>query len=423
MLRNALTIALMFFIGNCAVACRFSFDKQRVHGGFGPRGSAEVKVMVWASDDALATTVALAAESNASIDKVQVAGAALRDSKLSPYPEAHCALARDAGANYLLHASTDVSYHQTYVCTQYRGILKSLVSQDREECVEGHYANQHTTYSFTLALLDTAACRKAPGILFEQVVSGPEEFSRPEAEELLSQAVPAKVREFSFPWQANVQHRGPPARAQIPATSDETNAGDILASFRGDDYLGLSRVKSVSPGELRVEPLSCCFDLEVNDALQQRGLYHLVDIGVGVSATRLTGADDALLVGPGWHLRGYALTGGLVLGLSGDLLVHDESSVILNNLEIGWLWKLFPGLDAAAMLAGGFGAYGTEGRETQIGAHASAFAALTYNPLPWLYLQLEGGYLYSSDYVDQGPRAERFIRAPIARFNLGLELH
>ena len=425
-------LVLLLLVATCG--CRLSFDKHTHRGGFPPRQNVEVSAVVWSTDEELGRTVLAAARANPTVARVAVldeaaiqAAAGCTGGGCPDRPQARCDQAAAQGADYLLVPSARVDYDQDFVCTRPPGLLDLLDNPKGGECKGGRYENQRTAVSFELEVHDVGLCRRVQGITWHELVDGEEEVSRPEAEALLAREVPRRVGAFPFPWQAQVEAPGPAARARVAAAPDPPRTGDVLATFRGRDYLGLSRVSGSSDRTIEVRPLTCCFRHQAGDVLQQRGPYRLVDLGVGASATALQlGGDSSVLAGVAWHLHSYPIVGGWLFGLSGDVVGRDRTRAYLTTAEAGHVWKTVPGLDLSVLVGAGIAvAEHTAGpTDPSVAAHATAAVGLTFNPMPWWYVQLRAGYVHSASFGDlDGTGADAAVRGPLGRLGVGIEFH
>ena len=425
-------LVLLLLVATCG--CRVSFDKHTHRGGFPPRQNVEVSAVVWSADEELGRLVLAAAAANPTVaravalDEAAVAAAAGCTGGGCPdRQQERCAQAAAQGADYLLVPSARVDYDQDFVCTRHAGLLDTLANPKGGDCKGGRYENHRTAVSFELEVHDVGLCRRVQGITWHELVEGEEQVSRPVAEELLAREVPRRVRAFPFPWQAEIEAPGPAARARVAAAPDPPRTGDVLATFRGRDFLGLSRVAGASDQAIEVRPLTCCFRHEAGDVLQERGPYRLVDLGVGASATVLDrGGDRSILGGVAWHLHSYPIVGGWLFGLSGDVVGRDRARAYLTTAEAGHVWKTIPGLDLSVLIGAGIAvAEHTAGpTDPSVAAHATAAVALTFNPMPWWYLQLRAGYLHSTGLGDlDGTGADAAIRGPLGRLGVGIEFH
>lgn len=415
----------MLRVWSCAIlvvvgGCRLSFDKAEHGGGFPPRANSEARAALYASSPELAAMVLAALRANPTLAQVEL----LDDSAADTERHERCRQLAIRGVDYLLYASGGVEFDRSFVCDRYDYDLLDMKADS--ECVDGHWEDERATARFDLTVIDTGFCSPAPGVHAVEVIAGPEESSRPEAEALVARMVAHELNELSFPWQARIVAAGAPARAEAPSTDERVAPGLVLATFRGRDYLGLSRAESIPGAGLGVTPMSCCFSLQPGDVVQQRDSYHLIDVGLGAAAASLSaeGRGRRLAAGAYWHLRRYRIGGGFVGGVSGSTVGADGDRVSIFTLEGGYLFKLVPGLDLAALAGAGVGVAESGDRDQVPGAHLRAAAAFTFNPMPWWYLQLELGALLSSRYGDRlDDGFSLALRTPTATLGLGLEFH
>lgn len=404
--------------------CRFSFDKQESFGGFLPRLHAEVRLLVLESEHAGAEENAKTWHANATVDGVELLSRdearLLREScKTRPcinplQPLCEAATARDHA--YLIEYSSSADYSATFVCTKEESILSKS-----PKCVRGHEEDQQTTANIEVQIIDARRCERIKTSQWTQVVLGAKAESLPEAERLIPEAAARMAREFAFPEQAQLVASADGDVVAAPGSQVLEQDGQLLAAFREADYLGLARARRAGRDGLTIEPMSCCFTPRPGDQVQERAPYHLIDFNVAVAMAVQDNSRD-LAGGLHLHVRRYPVIGGLVFGLSGDLIYGGTHILSMGNLEFGYQFKPIPGIELLAAATGGLGALqDEEDTSSQLGAQIGALGGINWNPHNWWYLGLELNFMHV--FADEA--GARFLdpRIPIARMSVGLEFH
>ena len=413
---------LVFALLGAASGCRFSFDKAQMHGGFGPRRNQQVQLLVLESEDEVGKEFVAGWQSNPDVGRVMVLSVSeARDlencshctSRLQPY----CEKLAELGVDYFVESDSSVQYEQTFVCERYE---LSLSTKKPETCSSGHFDNQHTKAELRFDIIDAHRCQRVQGGSWSTVVQGEKAVSYETGQGELRRQSRLLASHFSFPKQGALSVS---AEGQLVADTDfELQEGQVLAAFRGYDYLGLTRAEQGAHG-LSVEPLSCCFDPRAGDVIQQRGSYHLVDITVGMSSTLSeVNGSKSLAAGLHSHLRYSSIVGGIVWGVSGDLLGRGGQRMSQGTLELGYQLKPLPGIELLAALSGGVRHVVDDGTtNSEVGGVLGAVVGMRWNPQNYWFV---GGEVQLARDVGLSSTMH-FVasNAPLARFYVGLELH
>jgi hypothetical protein len=407
-------------------ACRFSWSTWQ---GAPPRTSNEIKLTLYAADDASKALARSALARDPLVTLIELDASVIEQAKSAcggatcqPALDAACSWSALQGAEYYAIASSYAGYRSDYECTQY----DSDFFDKHDECVAGHEKNQATIASYTFDVYDVKTCKQVPALSHKTNVRawGPEEQSRPEALAKLAARVPAKSE--ALPEQIMITAEG-----RVSAAAPD----GFYALYRDGQYRGYVRLRGAATPAEEVRPMYVPLAPAPGDALVARGRRKFVDLAIdGAIGTLTYGGERHVAGGVGAHVRHYKLDGGFQYGFGVDLLVAGvaSSSVALFTPEVGWGFPIAPGFVLSANLGLGLARSSqvlaaTDAVVTAFEPHAIASGRVQTFLTTWFYVSADIGLVYTGtfdnwDGINQGEGRAMSIRAPLARVYAGFDL-
>ncbi len=413
---NLPLLAILLVLGGC----RFSLDKSDMHGGFGPRWNKQVQLLVVDTESEVGLELIAGWKSNSQVGKVVVLSSD-EAKKIADCPscttvlQPFCDELVRRGDDYFVTSHFSVQYNQSFVCDRY----KFSISRN-SSCASGHFEDQSTLAQASFDIIDAHRCRQVQGDQFSFVVHGEKKVSYPLAQDKVLRWARRLTSSFSFPKQGRLSAT---TEGQLAPDADfELREGQVLAAFRNYNYLGLARAKKGVHG-LSVTPLSCCFEPQAGDVIQERGPYHLLDLTLGLS-TGLSeiGGNKFLAVGMHSHLRRSSIVGGVMLGISGDLFARKTQRMSQANLEFGYDFKPVPGIEVlTAATIGVRRVIDDSTTRSEVGPTLGALVGAKWTPQNFWYIGLE---MHLTRAFGLSSNMEFLARnTPVGRFTLGFEFH